>query len=173
MSQTDPASLNGPLWARPDDPAASIGLDVIRLTKLLARLKAQRSQVLPGLDATAPTILFTLAHGPLRVSALAERTLADISTASRQIATLEQHGLVAREADPDDRRASLIHITEAGHAFARDLRERRNAIVRAIVADWPDDDVQQLADLFHRFLADAVEHAEQLLTTPPTTGGTL
>lgn len=155
-----------PPWPRPEDPAAGIGTDVIRLSKLLTRVRAQRPPLLPGVDVSAPPILFALAHGPLRVTTLAERIFSDASTASRQVAALEQHGLVARDPDPADRRASVIRITEKGADFAATLLERRNVIFRSIVQDWPEDDVQTLADLLHRFLADAVERADQLMSTP-------
>lgn len=50
----------------------------------------------------------------LRVSELAHRLCVDTSVTTRIVQSLETDGLVTRTADPADRRASLISITEAG-----------------------------------------------------------
>ena len=52
--------------------------------------------------------------GPLRSSELAAHFHLDASTISRQVAALEQAGLVTREPDADDRRALRLRLTEHG-----------------------------------------------------------
>jgi DNA-binding MarR family transcriptional regulator len=62
--------------------------------------------------------------GPCRPGHVAEKLCVDRSVVSRLLATLAQHDLVERAADPDDGRAELVSLTEAGRQRllrARDL----------------------------------------------------
>ena len=52
--------------------------------------------------------------GPVRVSAVADDLHMDISVASRQLAALEERGLVERTTDPGDARSRLLAVTPAG-----------------------------------------------------------
>jgi DNA-binding MarR family transcriptional regulator len=53
-------------------------------------------------------------HGPLRLSALADRLFLDKSTTSRVVGTLVRKGYVAQRADPKDARATLLSATRQG-----------------------------------------------------------
>jgi DNA-binding MarR family transcriptional regulator len=55
-----------------------------------------------------------------RSSDLAARAGLDPSTVSRAVAGLVTQGLVTREADPHDGRATLLVVTPAGHAALSD-----------------------------------------------------
>lgn len=145
-----------------DSPVALLGQHLARLLKLTAHLRHALPQLRPGVDNTAYPILFSVAHGPLRVSALAERIFSDISTVSRQVGALESHGLVTRQPDPDDRRASLVVLTDEGGAFIRELVARRDAVVARVVADWSERDVATLAQLIGRLVEDAVDAVDVL-----------
>lgn len=61
-------------------------------------------------------------HGELTIGALAEHDGCSQPTMSAQIASLEQSGLVARSADPNDARRSLIGPTPAGRAALAEVR---------------------------------------------------
>jgi DNA-binding MarR family transcriptional regulator len=54
------------------------------------------------------------------VRALAERLSADASTVSRLLRPLEAAGYLRIDPDPDDARAKLIRLTDAGHAIRRE-----------------------------------------------------
>ena len=61
---------------------------------------------------SAHVLLRCLAHeGPMRAGALAEMLQSDPSTVSRQVAALVKDGLLERQADPADGRASLLVLT--------------------------------------------------------------
>ncbi|MBC7521472.1 MAG: MarR family transcriptional regulator [Sandarakinorhabdus sp.] len=49
------------------------------------------------------------------IGALADRLSADASTVSRLLKPLLSIGYLTLEADPDDRRAKLVRLTQAGH----------------------------------------------------------
>ena len=82
------------------------------------------------------------------------------------MASLEAEGLVARQPDPADRRASLVAVTPAGTAAMAARRKRRRERMERILAGWSTDDRRQLARLLARFNAD-IERAEE-----PLAGGT-
>jgi DNA-binding MarR family transcriptional regulator len=101
------------------------------------------------------SVLFVLGKvGPMRASALAKEAGLDLSTVSRHLRTLEEEGYVVKSADPDDKRAFQVGVTERGHDFVeRFWCERANAIREALSA-WPADDVRALTNLLDRFVRD-------------------
>lgn len=90
----------------------------------------------------------------------------DPSTMSRRLASMEQRGLIERHPDPDDGRAQIVRLTEQGRQVLTDERARRVDMVTDTLADWPEQDKTQLADLLGR-LADSLESAH----TPHTSEG--
>jgi MarR family transcriptional regulator, 2-MHQ and catechol-resistance regulon repressor len=53
-------------------------------------------------------------HGPMRLSALADRLFLDKSTTSRVVGTLARKGYVAQRADAKDARATVLSATRQG-----------------------------------------------------------
>ena len=90
---------------------------------------------------------------PARLSVLADAAGVDTSTASRQVARLVDDGLVLREADPDDGRASAHRLSPAG----REVRQKLNAVRRAwfddVLAEFDPAERSRFADLLERFVA--------------------
>jgi DNA-binding MarR family transcriptional regulator len=79
------------------------------------------------------------------------------ATMSRQLRALEDLGLVAREPDPADGRAFLVHLTDEGLARYRSVRDaRRERYVRKL-ADWDRAEVAELARLLHHLNTRAEE----------------
>ena len=128
--------------------------------RLMGKVKAQAAaSELKGLEWSAYVLLFHLiSDGPQRSKALAERLHADPSTVSRQAATLVDLGLIERTPDPDDGRAALLGASPAGHRLFEALQARRDALFRAVLADWPEADAEQLTGLLRRFNADFEKH---------------
>ncbi|MBB3085168.1 MarR family winged helix-turn-helix transcriptional regulator [Geodermatophilus sabuli] len=92
--------------------------------------------------------------GEQRCSALAARAGVDVSVASRQLAVLERSGYVARRADPDDGRASLMYLTEAGAAALAGTRALRAEWAQTALAGWDESDARRLSDLLERLATD-------------------
>lgn len=108
-----------------------------------------------GIDKSAVILLKTLAaQGPLRSSALAAAVHSDPSTISRQIATLVRHGLVIRQADPEDGRASVLVPTEAGLDLLEEQRRRLGLVLARVVQDWEPEELTRFLELLERFVAD-------------------
>ncbi|WP_255782173.1 MarR family transcriptional regulator [Dactylosporangium sp. AC04546] len=102
-----------------------------------------------GLERPAYVLLSRIAvDGPFRLSTLAADVSLDLSTVSRQVAALEQAGLVRRAQDPSDRRASLVEITELGTEVFTENRDRWIATWQELLAGWTPEERQIFAALF-------------------------
>ncbi len=93
-------------------------------------------------------------RGPLRLTDLAIEFALDLSTVSRQLATLERAGLAYRYRDPADQRAYLLATTEAGRTAFERTREARRRALHEILDAWPASDVDMFAALLDRFHAE-------------------
>ncbi len=70
-----------------------------------------------GLSMWGYVVLSALDHSPIRTqAALAEAIGADKTRIIPTLDELQQHGYIERMPDPDDRRARLLAITEAGRS---------------------------------------------------------
>src|SRR6476620_5146187 len=93
-------------------------------------------------------------EGPVRVSDVARRLNVDLSVASRQVAALSLAGYVRREPDPDDRRAQLVSLTEAGEHVLAESHRRMVSAFDAVLGDWSADDVTSLSSALQRLRED-------------------
>jgi DNA-binding MarR family transcriptional regulator len=128
---------------------------------------------LPGqpLERAAYGVLARIVRGgPQRLSTLAGGLCVDLSTASRQVAALEAAGLVARQPDPTDRRASLIEVTETGLDVFLAHRAKWVGALRHVMADWTVAERQEFARLFAR-LNEAMPKTEDRYENPPAQAG--
>ncbi|MBM9508104.1 MarR family winged helix-turn-helix transcriptional regulator [Actinacidiphila acididurans] len=75
-------------------------------------------------------------HSPARIGDLAARQRLAASTVSGLIGQMIASGLVAREIDPADRRASVVTLTDAGHeqltAWTRAHERRMDAALSSL-----------------------------------------
>lgn len=88
---------------------------------------------------------------PLSVSEIGEAIGVDQPRASRLVQQGVDHGLLRREADPEDARRTRIALTEQGTALARGVRgQRREAVTQALAALTPAEQAE-LARLLTKF----------------------
>ena len=99
---------------------------------------------------TWPLLGRLAASGSMRVADLADFAGLDASTVSRHVKALEDDGLVARDTDPDDRRAASVRITDRGRDFVGEALRLRAQIIADATADWTEHDREQLAALMDR-----------------------
>lgn len=136
--------------------ADALGRQLMRLGRLVDRTRADcAAQCREGLERAAYLLLAHLeAEGPQRLSALAEAVHSDLSTVSRQVAQLVVLELVQRHPDPQDGRAARLTVTEAGRRVFDEHRRIRNQHMAAVLAGWPEQDVQRLVALLDRLNSD-------------------
>ncbi|MFI8002421.1 MarR family transcriptional regulator [Streptomyces sp. NBC_00178] len=107
-------------------------------------------EVHPDLESAAYGLLVRLeSTGRQRATELAAYFGVGKATMSRQLRALEVLGLVAREADPADARASLVHLTDEGLARFRTVRDARRGRYARKLAGWDRAEVAELARLLH------------------------
>lgn len=107
----------------------------VALTRLYRQLRAHSAVELSPSQLSALTQLEQC--GPMRLGALADAEGTSPSTASRLVDVLAERGLVARTADPADRRASLIELCRPGLALLEEVRGRGTAALCRALADLP------------------------------------
>ena len=96
----------------------------------------------------------------VRTSDVAAALSVDVSTVSRQVKQLELDGLVAREPDPSDGRASVLALTPAGYEALDRLRRTRREVLAEVMAGWPEQERSDLAELICRLADDMVARQE-------------
>jgi DNA-binding MarR family transcriptional regulator len=92
-------------------------------------------------------------HGPMRLSALAERLFLDKSTTSRVVNTLVRKAYVEQRADATDGRAMLINATRQGHRLctriSSDLVEQQKQLLGDLAPEIRAGVVQVIQRLAH------------------------
>ncbi|MGV9567108.1 MarR family winged helix-turn-helix transcriptional regulator [Streptomyces sp. NPDC003480] len=106
-----------------------------------------------AVDELTYPILSALARtGPRSAADLAPDAGLDRSGVTRRASRLEAAGLIRREPDPTDRRASLLVLTDEGEHAVAELRERLAARIAASLKSWPPGDAQTFARHLRRFI---------------------
>ncbi|MGA2519979.1 MAG: MarR family transcriptional regulator [Acidimicrobiales bacterium] len=105
------------------------------------------------LDRAAAALLYKLhtQGDALRVTSLADLLGIDTPSVTRKIQQLERDGLVARQPDPDDRRATRIRLTPAGRRTLERVLQARRAWYERLFEGWDEADMERFADLVGRF----------------------
>jgi DNA-binding MarR family transcriptional regulator len=120
-----------------------------------------RQQAGGDLSPTQGAALNTIAcHGPLTPSELAAREQIQRPTATRVLTRLEEAGLIARTADPADRRSSLVSTTESGTELLASVRDRKDAYLAQRLDRLSPEDLAALdraAGILERVLEEGAE----------------
>ena len=120
--------------------AAQLRLAITRTARRL------RQEAGVGLSPSQGAALATIERrGPLTPSELAAAERIQRPTATRLLAKLEAAGLVGRQADPTDRRCSLVTITAQGRALLAESRAHKDAYLARRLRDLDAADRATLA----------------------------
>jgi DNA-binding MarR family transcriptional regulator len=163
-----------PIWHKNGSSLMSsietVSRELVQLVRGLRELHGAMSAVSRHpVDASGAAVLSRLDElGPVRLSTLAQVLCLDISTVSRQVPALERHGWVARERDRDDQRAQLLRLTDAGRTVLGEVRGSRAEVLRRLLPDWTDRELEAFADQLHRFNDDVTTNRQTIALT--TTG---
>ncbi|MBC7631480.1 MarR family transcriptional regulator [Aeromicrobium sp.] len=112
-----------------------------------------------GVDPSQAALLYTLrCRGAMRLGDLAEAMQLDASTVSRHVHHLGERGFIDRVADPEDGRARIIELSDAGAASLKASFEQRRAFITAALDEWDDTDREQLRDQLSRLTAALGDH---------------
>ena len=105
--------------------------------------------------ALFPLLVLVERLGPIGVVDLAGRVGRDYTTVSRQVARLEELGLVTRRSSATDKRVREALITPAGKEATDALDAAREEMAIGMFKDWKREDIDDLARLMRK-LAEAM-----------------
>jgi len=100
------------------------------------------------------------ARGPLTMTDLADGVVYSRSGLTYQAGLLEKAGLITRGPCPDDERATLVHITDAGRALLGRVMPGHVQVTRLLLDPLSDLDLDHLRDIMTRV-------RDNLRTQPP------
>jgi len=106
-----------------------------------------------------------LEQGAMRLSDLAGSVQLDPSTVSRQVRALCDGGFTQAVEDPDDKRARLLTISDAGRAEVESVARELGDVLGRAVSRWPTSDVESLTALLTRLADDLATGATEALPT--------
>lgn len=133
------------------ETAQTLSHTLVRVMKIMSAMKHQAPRQHPAVDPSHYPVLFCLSGTPLRVSAVADSIHSDVSTVSRQVSHLVQHGLLEKIGDPDDGRAQLLSLSPTGREVIDKLVRGRGQWFGQLLASWSDEDVRTFDAYLTRF----------------------
>ncbi len=122
-------------------PGEQLYVGLIHAARQLRRLDHEL-----GLSPARFSLLATLRYrGPQTVGRLAQ--LEDVSqpTVTKLVNALEAAGLVQRQPDPADGRASLVHLSPGGRALVRRARARKIEYIESLTSGMDPDTIRDVA----------------------------
>jgi DNA-binding MarR family transcriptional regulator len=135
-----------------------IGLEIVLWDRINARLKAHHDLSLAFFES-----LYFIGRSPggsVRVGDLARALRITVGATSKLVDRVEAAGLIRRELDTDDRRASRVALTEVGRQKRADASTTYETEMAAVLdATLNTDEQQRLHDLVTRMLT-AIENGE-------------
>ena len=117
------------------------------------QLRDKSAETLAPWDITPAHLraLRTLArHGTMRLSELSERLEIAPRTATEVVDALQARDLVRRRADPGDRRATLVEVTEHGASVLAEIRAARGTEAGRIFGRLSPADRAELARILSK-----------------------
>ena len=115
--------------------------DAERLTLIVGRLNRRLQTATGGLSHGLLSALAVVAkHGPLRLSDLAQLEGVSAPSMTRTVAELESRSFVERRTDPDDGRAVLVEVADAGAAAIAEARATRARVIAELLDGLDDRD---------------------------------
>ena len=117
------------------------------------QLREKSAETLAPWDITPAHLraLRTLSrHGTMRLSELSDRLQVAPRTATAVVDALEARGLVRRRADPGDRRAILVEVTEHGAGVLAEIRAARGTEAGRVFGRLTPADRAELARILSK-----------------------
>ena len=130
-----------------------------QLTALIRLARDPRLAEKMGAGSAGDSRLFLLLNllhdrGPTRATDLIDTLAIDQSTLSRQLAALVERGLVQRQTDPTDGRATRIIVTPLGERTILSARAAWRETLAGLMTDWTAPDRTALLRLLSRLATD-------------------
>jgi DNA-binding MarR family transcriptional regulator len=110
-----------------------------------------------GITGQQWRVLAALARHPgSKQGFIAELMEVEPITLSRMIDRLQESGMVERRADPADRRAWCLYLTDQAIPLVEDMRAIANNLLEVALDGFSPDDMTRFADFIERFRCNLV-----------------
>ncbi|PZS34419.1 MAG: MarR family transcriptional regulator [Pseudonocardiales bacterium] len=90
-------------------------------------------------------------HGVIRLSELSDHLRIAARTATEVVDALEERGFVQRQGDPEDRRATLVSLTDEGRRVSDAIRATRAAEAERFFGTLSAADQAHLSRILRKF----------------------
>jgi DNA-binding MarR family transcriptional regulator len=124
------------------NPAAGVNQDQLldqfeAVLYRIARIMAPSHDQAPGSLSPPQYLVLRLLEkmGPMRVSDVANQMGVKNPAASMMLNAMHEHGLVDREQDPDDRRATLVSVSKGGSTALHEAEHTRREFMREVTGE--------------------------------------
>ncbi|MWV28663.1 MarR family winged helix-turn-helix transcriptional regulator [Aurantiacibacter rhizosphaerae] len=124
---------------------------LLLLGKMIDRLTTRHLRTLADLSLAEWRIVAHLAvMGETSASRLSRVALVDRAEISRAVRSLAKKDLIRRLSDPDDKRITLLGLTEEGENVFRTTQKARNRFFADLTSDLEAPELKQLDDYLFR-----------------------
>ncbi|QRO02053.1 winged helix-turn-helix transcriptional regulator [Archangium violaceum] len=150
-----------------DDP-----LEVVHqaITLLSRNSSVRATNTFRGLSFVSYSMLAFISRSPEpTASEIAERFGLEKSTVSRQLAELEEEGLLHRAPSRSTPRMKTLSLTALGLERMSEIHAYQRALLEERFRQWPKKDVTQFSRLLWRFVSE-VDTTSSSLNRPPQAG---
>jgi MarR family transcriptional regulator, transcriptional regulator for hemolysin len=145
------------MWTDMND---SVALLVADSSRFFRRRFDARARTL-GVSRAQWQVMFALSRNVgINQAGLAEALDVETITVGRMVDRLEEAGFVERRADPADRRAWRLHLTDRAHPVLEELRAMGEIVMAEALAGISADEQAQLAALLTRLRANLSGRAD-------------
>ena len=154
--------------ARPGKPSFKFGPShipyrILLLGKMIDRVTAQHVRDTAQLSLAQWRVLTHVEMiGKCSAAEVASVAYSDRAEVSRAIGSLEKRGFVQREANPRNRKSSLVSLTDAGKAIHAAIRGERGKFYGQWLTDLSDAERVALNESLEKVTRRLVESAPQM-----------
>jgi DNA-binding MarR family transcriptional regulator len=131
------------------------------MNRIIGRYNAGFKDELAEMGLTTPKArslaVLSVIDGPL-IGELSVYTVTEQSTLSRALDQLQAEGMIRRETDPEDSRATRVFITDAGRAVFADLWPHMHDAQERMFRDIPDSERQAFVATLQKMLLNIRKH---------------
>jgi len=111
--------------------------------------------------ALFPLLVLIERLGPIGIVELADRVGRDYTTVSRQVAKLDELGLIERKGSATDKRVRAAIVTRAGKVMTDRIDAARERLARTIFQSWDSQEIDDLVRLMRKFADTAKQGPRQ------------
>ncbi|MBI1256750.1 MAG: MarR family transcriptional regulator [Chloroflexi bacterium] len=166
MINTGILNIRNPVEKSVMSTAHETALDLLSILPLLNRVMIVELRQEGGEETTMPQfrVLSYLAEAPMTVSDVARRRRVSFQSAGELVQALVERGWITRIPDPNDRRQSLLHLTEAGQQEYERAQNHMMDRISAMVENLSEEDqtiIRRAMSLLQTVLIHEVEQDDR------------